>query len=248
MLKVELEITTVNDKLDELADKESMQLSILNSYMLKPAESLLNINEDFKFKYLSLSQTQLDSLAKADRPFLKGINIAEEKAALQNSLAHYDYYPNFSLGVQYTQRDKIAQTNMDLHDLVSVVVGISLPLNYGGKISAKVEQTKSMEELYRQQYNASLQVLDANFGSAVSKLNTLKKRIQLIDEGLMPQAQQTLNAALSSYQVGQIDFMNVIDAENNLYKIETNLYRLKSNYLKEISSLEFLTGTKLSNK
>ncbi len=248
LLKVELEITTVNDKLDDLANQEAMQLSILNSYLLKPADSPININEDFKFDFLSLTQKQLDSAAVDNRPFLKGINIAEEKAALQRSLANLDYYPNFSVGVQYTQRDRIAQTNMDLHDLVSFVVGISLPLNYGGKISAKVEQTESMEELYKQQYNASLQVLDANFGSAVSKLNTLKERIKLIDNGLMPQAQQTLKAALSSYQVGQIDFMNVIDAENNLYKIETNLYRLKSNYLKEISSLEFLTGSKLNKK
>ena len=245
LLKVELEITNVNDKLDELGNEEDAQLSILNSYLLKPSDSPININQNFDFNFLSLNQDKLDSLAKENRPFLKGIYIEEEKAALQKSLADYDYYPNFSLGVQYTQRDRIAQTNMDLHDLVSFVVGVSLPLNYGGKVSAKVEQTESMAELYRQQYNSSLQMLNANFGSGVSKLNTLKKRINLIKNGLLPQAEQTLKAALSSYQVGQIDFINVIDAENSLYKIQTDLYRLKTNYLKEVVSLEFLTGTKL---
>ena len=244
-MKVELEITNVNDKLDELGNEEDAQLSILNSYLLKPSDSPININQNFDFNFLSLNQDKLDSLAKENRPFLKGIYIEEEKAALQKSLADYDYYPNFSLGVQYTQRDRIAQTNMDLHDLVSFVVGVSLPLNYGGKVSAKVEQTESMAELYRQQYNSSLQMLNANFGSGVSKLNTLKKRINLIKNGLLPQAEQTLKAALSSYQVGQIDFINVIDAENSLYKIQTDLYRLKTNYLKEVVSLEFLTGTKL---
>lgn len=245
LLKVELEITKVNDKLDVLTDQESSQLSILNSYLLKPSDSQINVSEDFNIKFLSLTQEKLDSLAKANRPFLKGINIAEEKAALQKSLAGYDYYPNFSLGVQYTQRDKITQTNMNLHDLVSFMVGISLPLNYGGKISAKVEESESMEELYKQQYNSSMQMLDANFGIAISKLITLRKRIDLINNGLLPQAEQTLKAALSSYQVGQIDFINVIDAENSLYKIQTNLYRLKTNYLKEVTSLEFLVGTKL---
>ncbi|HKJ81751.1 MAG TPA: TolC family protein, partial [Ignavibacteriaceae bacterium] len=202
-------------------------------------------DEYFDINYLSVTQVKLDSLARANRPFLKGIYIAEEKAALQKSLADYGYYPNFSLGVQYTQRDRLAQTNMDLHDLVSFMVGISLPLNYGGKTSAKVEETESMEELYKQQYNSSLQILNASFGSAISKLNTLKKRINLINNGLLPQAEQTLKAALSSYQVGQIDFINVIDAENSLYKIQTNLYRLKTNYLKEVASLAFLAGTKL---
>ncbi len=245
LLKVELEITKVNDKLDELADQESSQLAVLNSYLLKPSYSPLYVNEDFNINYLSLTQSELDSLAKANRPFLKGIYIAEEKAALQESLADYDYYPNFTLGVQYTQRDRLAQTNMDLHDLVSFTVGISLPLNYGGKVRAKVEETESMEELYKQQYNSSLQMLNASFGSAISKLNTLEKRIELIKNGLLPQAEQTLKAALSSYQVGQIDFINVIDAENSLYKIQTNLYRLKTNYLKQVSELEFLVGTNL---
>jgi outer membrane protein TolC len=245
LLKVELEITKVNDKLDELADKESSQLAVLNSYLLKPSDFPVNVNEDYNIKFLSLTQGKLDSLAKANRPFLKGINIAEEKAALQKSLADYDYYPNFNVGVQYTQRDRIAKTNTDLHDLVSFMVGISLPLNYGGKVSAKVEETQSMEELYKQQYNSSLQMLNAGFGTAVSKLNTLKKRIELINNGLLPQAEQTLKAALSGYQVGKIDFINVIDAENTLYKIQTSIYRLKTNYLKEVASLEFLTGSKL---
>ncbi len=248
LLKVELEKTNVNDKLDNLAGQEAAQLAALNSYLLRPAGSPVNINFNFDFSFLSLSQTQLDSLAETNRPFLKGINLAVQKAALQKSLADYDYYPDFSIGVQYTQRDRLAQTNMNLHDLVSVVVGVSLPLNYGGKTTAKVEESESMQDVYRQQYNASLQILNSKFGSSVSKLNSLKNRINLIAKGLMPQAQQTLNAALSSYQVGRIDFLNVIDSENSLYKIETNLYRLKTDYLKEISSLEFLTGTKLINE
>lgn len=245
LLKVELQITNINDKLDQLAEKEQSQRSIINSYIFKPAGSPVGTTEDFDFKFLSLTQARLDSIAKADRPFLKGINIAERKAALQKSLAGYGYYPNFTLGVQYTQRDRIAKTNTNLHDLVSLVVGISLPLNYGGKVSAKVQETESMEELYRQQYNASLQMLNSNFGSAISKLNTLKKRIRLIENGLYPQADQTLKAAMASYQVGKIDFINVIDSENKLYRIKTNLYRLKTNYLKEIASLEFLVGSKL---
>ncbi len=245
LLKVELELTNVNDKLDELAGKESSELSMLNSFLLLPADSPLNIEENFDFKYLSFTQAKLDSLAKLNRPFLKGINIAGEKAALQKSLADYDYYPNFNLGLQYTQRDRIAQTNMNLHDLVSVMVGISLPLNYGGKVTAKVEEKEAMEDMYRQQYSASLQMLDANFGTATAKLNTIESRIKLIEGGLLPQANQTLKAAMASYQVGTIDFINVIDAENKLYQIETNIYRLKTDYLKEISSLEFLVGTKL---
>jgi outer membrane protein TolC len=47
--------------------------------------------------------------------------------------------------------------------------------------------------------------------------------------------------------VDEIDFINVIEAQNQLFKIETNLYRLKMDYMVEIAELEFLVGTSLKN-
>ena len=126
------------------------------------------------------------------------------------------------------------------------MVGVTLPLNYGGKTTAKVEEAESMQKMYSEQYLLAQQVLSQNFGSSVAKLNSLKERIKLIKEGEFPQAQQTFNSALSSYQVGQIDFLNVIESQTKLYSVETKLYRLQTDYLKEIASLEFLTGTDLN--
>jgi cobalt-zinc-cadmium efflux system outer membrane protein len=104
-----------------------------------------------------------------------------------------------------------------------------------------------MQDLYSQQYYQAFQYLDGVFGTDVTDLNSLKERIKLFETGLLPQAQQNFNAALSSYQVNQVDFINVIDAQNQLYMIETNLYKLKTDYLKKIAELEFLTGTNLKN-
>ena len=97
--------------------------------------------------------------------------------------------------------------------------------------------------MFGEQYSAALQVLDKNFGMSVAKLNELKEREKLIREGLFPQAEQSLKAALVNYQVGDIDFINVLDAQNKLYDIETNLYKIRTMYFKELSQLEFLTGS-----
>ena len=91
-----------------------------------------------------------------------------------------------------------------------------------------------------------MQKLNTNFSSSVAKLNTIKDRVKLINEGLLPQAKQNLTTALASYQVGEVDFINVIDAQSKLYQIETNLYRLETDYVKEVADLEFLTGVNLS--
>lgn len=71
----------------------------------------------------------IDSAIKY-RPYLKGIKDAKQKEVLKQSLAEYDYYPNLNFSFQYSFRDRIAKTNTPLDDFFTVILGITLPLNY----------------------------------------------------------------------------------------------------------------------
>ena len=245
LFKVELEITNLNDKIVELKNKESSITAVLNAQLLRPQDVSILTDSLPAIQYRMFSQKELDSLAVQNRPYLAGIELAKKKAELQEKLAKYDYLPNFNLSVQYSQRDRIAMTNTPLADFASFMVGISLPLNYGGKVSSKVEETEAMQDMYDQQYSLSIQMLNSSFGTSISKLKSLQERIKLIEEAELPQAQHAYTSSLSSYQVGEIDFINVIDAQSKLYQIDTNLFRLKTDYLKELEELKFLTGSKV---
>ena len=245
LFKVELEITNLNDKIVELKNNESSITAVLNAQLLRPQDVSILIDSLPAIQYRMFSQNELDSLAVQNRPYLAGIELAKKKAELQEKLAKYDYLPNFNLSVQYSQRDRIAMTNTPLADFASFMVGISLPLNYGGKVSSKVEETEAMQDMYDQQYSLSIQMLNSSFGTSISKLKSLQERIKLIEDAELPQAQHAYTSSLSSYQVGEIDFINVIDAQSKLYQIDTNLFRLKTDYLKELEELKFLTGSKV---
>lgn len=245
LLKVELEKTNLKEKIEDLKSKERSQLSILNALLLRPADSEIITEKIPEINFKRIEINALVDSAEKNRPFLAGIKEAKQKEILKTSLAEYDYYPNFNLALQYSFRDKIEKTNVPLDDFFSVMVGISLPLNYGGKVSSEVEETETMQKFFDEQYKMSVQMLQSAFGSSVSKLNSLKERIKLIEEGSLIQANENLKTTLTSYQVGQVDFLNVIDAQNSLLKIENDLYRLKTDYLNEIAELEFLTGTKM---
>ena len=242
LLKVELEITNITEKIEDLKSKENSQLAMLNALLLRNENSPISTNGFPEIDYKSFTVEALIDSAKQYRPFLAGISEAGQKEELKKSLAEYDYYPNFNFALQYSFRDKIAKTNTPLDDFFTIMLGVSLPLNYGGKVSSKVQETESMQNLYDEQYNMSLQVLRSSFGTSIAKLNSLKERIKLISEGSLIQATENLKTTLTSYRVGQVDFLNVIDAQNNLLKIENDLYRLKTDYLNEIAELEFLTG------
>jgi len=248
LVKVQLEITKISDKIEDLKSREKSALSVLNSYLLQDAYTFIPTELIKNVKPVVVSTNQLKELAKANRPFLKGIKLSEERAKLKKKVAERDFYPNISLGVQYSFRDQLTSTGRDLNNLFTVVLGISLPLNYGGKTTAKVEEAISLQRLHSEQYSTALQFLDSKFGSDLAELKSIEERINLFEEGLIPQAQQNFKSALASYQVNEVDFINVIDAQDQLFKIETNLYRLKTSYLKQIADLEFLTETILTNK
>lgn len=176
LLKVELEITNITDRIEEMKSKENSLVSMINAQLLRDAQSFIYTNDLPSIEYLKITQNKLDSLAKSYRPFLEGIQLAKQKAELMKDLAEYDYYPNFNLSLQYSFRDKIEKTNMPLDDFFSVMVGLSIPLNYGGKVTAKVEEAEAMQNMYEEQYQASLQMLNGTFGSSIAKLNTLQRK------------------------------------------------------------------------
>ena len=245
LVMVQLAITKTSEKIDDLKGKEKSALAELNAFLLRDANMNIKTELIDEIKTVDTNVYDLDALAKSNRPYLKGIQLSEERAGLKLKVAEREFYPNIRLGVNYSFRQDLVNSTMGGTDLFTVALGISLPLNYGGKYSAKEQEAIYLQQFHSEQYSSALQFLDGRFGSALADLESLEERIKLFEEGLLPQAVQNLNSTLASYQVNEVDFINVIDAQDQLFKIETNLYKLKTDYLKQIADLEFLVGTSL---
>ncbi len=138
VIQVAVQITRVQDKIEVLKGKENAVLTELNAILLRDENSEIGSNEISSLDQNFYSTPSLVKVATNNRPFLKGIKYSEEKFKLKENLAEYSYYPNFKLGLQYSQRDYNGLTGVDFNDFFSVVVGITLPLNYGGKNTAQV--------------------------------------------------------------------------------------------------------------
>ncbi len=245
VIQVEVQITRMEDKIEMLKGKEESTLSELNAILLRNEKTKIDSDTIFTIEKSQYFNTTLVKLAEKNRPFLKAIKFSEEKFKLKENLAEYSYYPNFKLALQYSQRDYNGITGVDFNDFFSVVVGITLPLNYGGKNTAKVNESKYLQEFNRDRYNSSMQILNQSFAKITAKLDEIRKRENLISKTLLPQAEQALEASLADYQVGRIDFVNVINAENDILKIKTDLIKIRTDYKKKIAELEFLVGAEL---
>ncbi len=244
LLKVQIEFTNLDDDILDLKSSELELINKINAYLLRNSETEIITGEFPNPDSFGLGKNDLLEMAKSYSPSLKILELQKEKSVLSSKVSNYNYYPDFNIMLEYAQRNTL-YNNISQSDLFSASLGISIPLNYGGKISAQIQEALALKESYISEYNAMLQSLDGNFGASVSTIARLESRIKLQEEGLLPQAEENLNSSLTAYRVGEIDFINVIDAEKMLYDIEVKLYHLKSDYMIDLVELEFLTGTNI---
>ncbi len=247
LVQVEVQITRVKDKIESLKSEERALLAKLNAYLLRNGTGEIQTGKIQPIKFLETSTESLVRIATENRPQLQSLKLSVKKAQLMKEQAEYSFYPNFKLGLQYSQRDYSSVTSTDFVDFFSVLVGISLPINYGGKKTEQINRAVHLGSLYNEQYNLAVQKLQQTFGTVNSKLLEMFNREELITDQLLPQAQQAYKAAIADYQVGKIDFANVIKAENDILNIKTELAKIRTDYYKNLFTIEYLAGTELIN-
>jgi outer membrane protein TolC len=245
IIKVEVELTRVTDKIEMLNGKENALVAEINSLLLRKENQSIDSENSSNYELSPIDFEPLLNSAMNNQPNLKGIKFSEHKANLMEEQAKYEFYPNFNLGVQYSQRDNNKITGMDYKDFISVVAGISLPINYGGKKTAKVNEAKYLQSLYQEAYQSSIQELSGSINIIQAKISELIARNKLNSNRLLPLAEQSLNVSLADFQVGKIDFVNVINAEKEILNVKTDLIKIQTDYKKNIVMLEYLVGSDL---
>ena len=245
IIKVEVELTRVTDKIEVLNGKENSLLAEINSILLSKENQSVDSQNSSNCELNPIDFEPLLNSAMNNQPNLNAIKFSEQKANLMEEQAEYEFYPNFNLGVQYSQRDNNKLTGMDYKDFLSVVAGISLPINYGGKKTAKVNEAKYLQSLYQEAYQSSIQELSGSISVIQTKISELLARNKLNSNRLLPLAEQSLNVSLADFQVGKIDFVNVLNAEKEILNVKTDLIKIETDYKKNIVMLEYLVGSDL---
>jgi len=244
LLLLQFNITNISDKEAELKSVEGEKKAIISGLLYEEVQTdvsgLLEKDVDWP-----LSLDDLLNKAIMNKPSLLKTQILIEKSIRQEDLANYEFYPNFNLGIQYSQRDALQSTGVDLNDFISFNLGVSLPINYGGKKSAAVSKTKKLNELYKTNYENQIQWLKISLNRSLERITSLLTRQKLLAESLTASATESFKSSITGYKTGTVDFLNVIDSLNKLIELQDEQYTIRKDFHKEIALLEYLTGSEL---
>lgn len=161
--------------------------------------------------------------------------VAQEHAL---SLAEKAKLPDVSLTAAYSYRS-------GLGDFFNLMLSAPLPIFSGRKQDqAVVEQTATLAER-EASYEAMVDEVNAEVASLWADLQGARDQIALLDEGILPQARTSLSSATASYQVGEVDFLALLDSQVTLYRHELDYHRLLADFAKNLAALERAVGTEV---
>lgn len=239
VLRAQVERSRLLDKLYSLEQKRETALAELNRLLNRPSSTGLANLTGFEFPDVDIALTELQKQSETNRPMYAAYKALVDRYKAEQKLAQLDYRPDFKVGLAYTQRE--ANRADDGTDFVGIEFGMTLPI-FRAKRVAAVEEASAGIRMALEQYNDFRNKVFFNIHDAYTRMRKNRDQAVLYKSGIIPQAAQTFEAALSNYQVGKIGFLVLLDSLVDLYDYELDYYKALTDSQRSLAKLESETG------
>ncbi|MBA4801356.1 MAG: TolC family protein [Euryhalocaulis sp.] len=233
VLRAELELALLDDRLAELRRQEAAAQAVLARYVgeasARPMPAALPAFADPPS--LEIMETAL-----ADHPAARVKDAEVLAQSIDTEIAEEAYKPSWALEGGYGLRGG------GRADFASVGVSVSIPLFTGKRqdkrLSAEIKE-RSAAELAR---SAELLDLRRDLGRAYADWTGLQARIDLYDQAVTVRAGETAEASIAAYGGGNADFPELIRSQLAELDAELNRLKLRVDQAKAWAELDYLTG------
>ena len=181
-----------------------------------------------------------------DNPDLMILERLIEKERGEVKLAGKASWPNLTFNVDYIKTGAAANPTMEESGKSPwmVTVGLDLPI-WLGKNKAKKQEAlalyRSAEYKHKDAQNRATAMTDQLF----FEYNDALRKIRLYRDGLIPKAEQSLNANYAAYQTGEADFLSILDAQRLLLDFQLKLEKAMVDLATRQAELEMISGREI---
>lgn len=245
IFQAQLERSRMEEMRIGLQQRRTSLVATLNTLAHRSPETTLPAIASLPMPPLALSATQLNQMALANRPVLKSLQAKIDQAATGGKLAERELYPDFTVAVEYMQREEAMESRGD--DMYSAALSFNLPVQTDRRRAkvAEMEAARRMavQELAGQQNQIRLAISDA-----LAQLERSRKLSRLYEAGMLDQARGTLEAFTAAYRTGKARFAEVLASRMNLLTYERDYHSAVADYQMQLAVLENVVGVALPPK
>jgi outer membrane protein TolC len=250
------DVLRANVEIAKMAE-DTLRMQAMRKTMLARLGALVNRADEQlgfvvrpQFPDVVPAQSWLDSVAASERPMIRAGFEDVRAADASSALARKEIIPDLQIGVQYgrgsaTEVDAGGTTSTKAENMGSLMVGASIPLFAHDRQYQMRNEANAMKAMAQADLAAMRAETLGRIGETYADLTRARDLTRLYRTTVLPQAEATVASALSSYRVGTVDFMTLLDDQMTVNKYRQELFALEADEGKAWAELEMLTGHEL---
>jgi outer membrane protein TolC len=243
VLRAELELSNIEENLIRLRQQlDSAQARLARQLHVAPQTRLRALDrlppEDVP-RDLDLLQRR----AVAARPELHAQLAMLQRERQMVEVAQLEYLPDFTFKAGWTEMttDKALAPTADGIDNVTVGMGVNVPI-YRKRLSAGVRQAEANVVATAREYDSLRDATLEQVLDLFAQVQSQQDLLTLFEEDILPKARQTFEVSTAAYDVGQVDFLTLLDNFRQLLRYEVNYRRLEASLHQALAELERVVG------
>jgi cobalt-zinc-cadmium efflux system outer membrane protein len=235
VIKAQVEVSRFIEQLKLLEERKGILEARIRSILNRPPDSPLGRPGAVEKSPFTLTEEDLYKLTQEKAPLLKSKEnlIGRQEEALK--LAKKEYYPDFALEAS---PGVMGMNGGGTQGFWEITLGVKVPLYFWRKQRFGVKEAVSQLQAAREDYTGTNQSLFSNIKEQYLIAKTSENLIELFQEGIIPQSTSSLESAIAGYQVGNIDFLTLLDNLVTLFNFELSYYTHLTNYQKALARIE----------
>lgn len=250
-LKAQTEVSKMDAEIASMDAMAKAASGKVNALMGRSPNAPLVVKEVFRTSAPNQAYAELVKQAQYG-PAIRGMEQQVDMAKSGVDMAKRQSNPDFELSLGYKSYKSMTSSGVDSMGMPTVTrskqpstwsVGIMamLPL-WGEKNQAEIKSAKANLEASKASLE-NMKIMQAmDIQMALSDAQAFWRQIELYQQVVIPQSEQTYQAAMVGYGSGKVDLMDVLEGVNTLRNAKLSLYKAKVDYEKAMANIEKAVG------
>jgi cobalt-zinc-cadmium efflux system outer membrane protein len=246
VIRAQVELGKIENNLASLSDREAPLLARLNASLNRPSNTAIAMPEHAPIERIPYKDPEIIARVTNNNSALHALEFDIAGATAAKERANKDFFPDFSVGIDYIATDKSRMPNVagNGDDAVAAAITMTIPLQRDKyRAGVRAADARITGELARR--NQHVNSLEAATVDALFRLRDAERQIDLYQTTLLPKANESLIVTQRAYSGGASTFTDLIDAQRVLLVFELAEKRAITDHNLARITLEELMGEPL---
>ncbi|OGW27527.1 MAG: hypothetical protein A2X56_14515 [Nitrospirae bacterium GWC2_57_13] len=234
VIRAQLEVSMLIEKIAMEEQKKESQRATLNSLAGRDPAASLGRPADRPSAQFGRDYGELTEQARLHSPLIRAKERMVQQGEQELSLSRREFLPDMVFSAGWFDRG-------DMTDMWEASIMFKVPLYFWNK-STGVRAAKSALWAARYDHEASKLMVAAKMKNLHTMAATSERLLRLYEAAILPQARLAIQSAMTSYQVGKVDFLALLESQTLLLRYQIAYEQEMVNLNKTVSMIVEIAG------